>query len=296
MTILMDGGMGGELSKRGAGAVDGLWSAQALLDAPEIVAQVHKDYIAAGARLIITNSYSTIPSYLAKGRLEERYEELTALAGQIARKAADESGEAVTVLGSLPPMSESYRADLAPDRETSEPIYRNMVKALLPHVDGFICETLSTADEALSASTAACENGEGKPVYVSWSLKEEPGKGLRSGESVTHAFKCVEHLPLTGFLFNCTHPLAVEEGLRELKALTDKPLGGYANTMTDVPEGWTLDEGHGVAGRDDGNPRLYAQAALRWQNHGATMIGGCCGTGPAHIAELHRRLTEPVSA
>lgn len=295
MTILMDGGMGDELVKRKAGSQDGLWSAQALLDAPEIVAQVHLDYIAAGARIIITNSYSTIPSYLAKGGMEERYQELTALAGRIAREAADESGEDVMVLGSLPPMSESYRADLAPTAKTSDPIYRQMVKALLPHVDGFICETLSIAEEALSAAHAACEEGLGKPVYVAWTLKEEPGKGLRSGESVTSAFRAIEHLPVSGFLFNCTHPLAVEEGLRELCGLTEKPLGGYANTMTEVPEGWTLDEGHGIPRREDGEPRLYAEAALRWRQYGATMIGGCCGTGPAHIAELQRRLDEEGS-
>ena len=292
MTLLMDGGMGGELSKRKAGSPDGLWSAQALLDAPDVVKAVHMDYIAAGARIIITNSYSTIPSYLAKAGLEARFEELTGLAGKIAREAVEESGEDVLILGSLPPMDESYRADLAPPRTYSEPIYQAMVKALLPYVDGFVCETLSTAEEGLSAATAATKCGDCKPVYVSRTLGETPGSGLRSGESVTEAFETVRDLPLAGFLFNCTHPLAVEDGLKELRALTDKPLGGYANTMTDVPEGWTLDEGFGIARRDDGNPALYAEAALRWRKAGASMIGGCCGTGPAHIAELKRRLDE----
>ena len=59
--LLLDGGMGGELSARGTHDNRGVWSAQALLDAPEIVIEVHRDFIDAGARLIITNSYSTIP-------------------------------------------------------------------------------------------------------------------------------------------------------------------------------------------------------------------------------------------
>ena len=91
---IMDGGMGSELLKR-SGQRGGLWSAQALLDAPETVAQVHQDYIDAGARLIITNTYSTVPSYLQKGGWQDRFLELATLAGQIARDVADQGPDHV---------------------------------------------------------------------------------------------------------------------------------------------------------------------------------------------------------
>ena len=106
MITILDGGMGAELIRRGAATSGGLWSAQALLDNPEAVVETHHDFIRAGARLIITNSYSSIPSYLEKEGLEDRYEELTSLAGQLARRAADETKENVRGAGSLPPLSE----------------------------------------------------------------------------------------------------------------------------------------------------------------------------------------------
>ena len=90
LTIL-DGGMGSELIRRGATSRDGLWSAGALLDCPETVVDIHTDYIRAGAEVITTNSYSTIPSYLERHGLETRYEELAHLAGSLAQ----DSGSAI---------------------------------------------------------------------------------------------------------------------------------------------------------------------------------------------------------
>ena len=85
--------MGAELLRRSPKGRTPLWSAQALVDDPEEVVRTHLDYIAAGAGMIITNSYSTVPSYLATAGLEDRYVELTALAGDMARRAVTESGQ-----------------------------------------------------------------------------------------------------------------------------------------------------------------------------------------------------------
>ena len=82
MTItLLDGGMGDEIATRLKGAGTGLWSANALLECPQLVVDIHKEYIAAGARIIITNTYSTIPHYLGKEGMAHRYVELTRLGG-----------------------------------------------------------------------------------------------------------------------------------------------------------------------------------------------------------------------
>ena len=197
------------------------------------------------------------------------------------------------MLGSLPPMNESYRADLAPPEAQSRPVYQAMTAALLPYVDGFICETLSTAEEARSAAGAACDAVQGSPlkVFLSWSLNEKPGTGLRSGETIAEAFAHIKDLPLDALLFNCTDPLAVEAGLKERRTLTDKAIGGYANTMNEVPKGWTLDTGT-VGRRADKAPALYAEAATRWIDAGASYIGGCCGVGPEHIAAIALRLEQ----
>ncbi|MEE8079088.1 MAG: homocysteine S-methyltransferase family protein [Pseudomonadales bacterium] len=289
MITILDGGMGAELIKRKAATRSGLWSAQALLDAPDMVAQVHRDYIAAGARIIITNSYSTIPSYLSKVALEARFEELSALAARIAREVADESEHDVLVAGSMPPLDESYRADLVPADEIAIPIYRAIASAVNADVDLFICETMSCIREACNAVTAATEISAGsKPVFVSWSLDEQPGGGLRSGETITDAYAALDKFDVQAFLFNCTSLEAISAGLAELSPLTDKPIGAYPNRLH-IPEGWTLDSDVQSSYKEI-SIEEYVAATRQWLELGATIIGGCCGIGPAYISALNESL------
>jgi len=288
--IVLDGGMGVEIAKRYDAAKQGLWSASVLLDRPDIVLDVHQDFIRAGARMIITNTYSTIPSYLGKAGRADDYVALTTLGGELARRAADDSGQSVQVAGSLPPLSESYRPDLVPVVDVSLPIYRNLVAALRPNVDLFICETMSSAIEAHTAASQAKAFGGGKPVYVSWTLKEAPGTGLRSGETIAQAFNQLQALDVDGFLLNCTSPEAIEAGITELKGLTDKPLGGYANRVKEVPIGWTLDNDIMNEQREDITKDYFVDLCLRYVARGATIVGGCCGIGPDDIAALTQAL------
>lgn len=283
---IFDGGMGGEISARVQGAGHGLWSAKALLDAPDVVVDIHREYIEAGAQIIITNTYSTIPHYLSKEGMEGRYEELTRLGGELARRAATQATGDVQVAGSLPPLNESYRADLVPASSQAQPIYRKLVEALTPYVDLFVCETMASADEAVTAATQATTYGAGKPVYVAWTLNEQPGTGLRSGETVADAFAKLAHLEIAGFLFNCTSPEAILAALPQLRELTDKPIGGYANRMNEVDPQWTLDNDLMTGRRTDLDTQAFVQMCQRFADAGATLIGGCCGIGPKDIAAL----------
>ena len=284
LTIL-DGGMGSELAKRGLGASDGIWSAKALLEVPDLVAEVHRDFIKSGARVIITNSYSTIPSYLEKENMAGRYLELTELAGRIARQVVDESDQQVLVAGSLPPLDVSYRADLVPEDTEAQPIYANLVTALEPHVDLFLCETMSSAREARNAiASARSIIGGDKPVWVSWTLADNGDRGLRSGETVAEAYELVTPFSPDAFLFNCTDPQAITFGLSELLEMTDKPVGAYPNSFH-VPEGWTLDNEVSLDRREM-SPEEFLRVATKWEAMGALIIGGCCGIGPDHISLL----------
>lgn len=289
----MDGGMGRELIRRGAAKRTGLWSALALIDAPRTVFEAHKDFIAAGARIITTNSYSCIPSYLGKAGLQDRYVELAALAGRLAREAAEASGTEAHVAGCLPPLSESYRPDLVPADEEARPIYAALARALEPFVDLFLCETMSSIRESRNAAAAAqaAGSGRGLPVYVSWTLNERPGTGLRSGDSVTEAFRALRGMDVDGMLFNCTHPEAIEAGVSEIVGLTDKPTGGYPNRF-DVPPGFTLDGEVSVEPRTGFGSERFVQAAMRCIKRGATLVGGCCGITPEDISALSARLRE----
>ena len=83
------------------------------------------------------------------------------------------------------------------------------------------------------------------------------------------------------YLFNCTDPNAITEGFKELKELTQKPIGGYPNVFN-VPDGWTLDNDVQVSVRDL-SVEKFLDFAEEWQNLGASIIGGCCGIGPKFI-------------
>ena len=169
--LLLDGGMGRELRNRGVEILDTIWSANALLTAPDVVRQVHRDYIAAGADVITTNTYGVIRNDLAKEGIEDRFAELNLLACALARQARDEAGRPVLIAGSLPPLRGSYRPDLVEPFTVIAPLYREQAALLAPHVDLLLCETMSSAAEALAAVSAAA--GTGLPVWVSFTLHDD---------------------------------------------------------------------------------------------------------------------------
>ena len=292
MITILDGGMGAELIRRGSASRDELWSAQALLEAPDDVIQTHLDFIEAGAQVITTNSYSCVPSYLGKAGLAGEYQRLAALAGKLARDAVSQTAFPVLVAGSLPPLQESYRADLVPENNDAREVYRNVAEALEPNIDLFICETMSSSREARNAAIEAKKAAQSRklPVYVSWTLNEKAGLGLRSGEGIEEAFEAISDLEVDGYLCNCSSPEAIEAGIEQLSLITNKPIGGYPNRFVRVPDGWTLDNEKEVGRREDLDPIAFAQIARRCVGKGATIFGGCCGVGPEHISAISNEL------
>ena len=286
-TVLLDGGMGRELRRRGVPILETIWSANALVVSPETVSEIHADYIAAGADVIITNTYGVIRAALAEEGIEDRFSELNLMACTLAQEARAKGGRPVLIAGSLPPLAGSYRPDRVGDFGHIEPLYREQAEILMPHVDLFLCETMSSAAEGLAAATAAATTG--RPVWVSWTLHENASGRLRSGETITEAARALDHLPISGFMVNCCVPESITAAMAELVAL-GKPAGGYANTFVPVPPDWTLDGDKHSDGliplRDDLGPAPYAEHVGHWLDAGARIIGGCCGTSPDHIAKL----------
>jgi len=290
---LLDGGMGRELQRRGLAPVTGTWSAEALIAQPAVVRDIHRDFILAGAEIITTSNYAVVPFMLARGGLEDRMEEMLAAALRLAGVARERVGRpGVRIAGSLPPLAQSYRPELVGPSEEIEPIYRRIAAALAPGVDLFLCETMSSAAEARSAAKVAAEFG--KPVWVAWTLDDEVTGRLRSGESPGTAVTDLEELPVEAFLFNCCVPEAVSAALPELRAATARPVGAFANALTGFKSDYVMGgkggEGGETPARIDLAPAAYARFAEDWRTLGADIIGGCCGIGPDHIAELRTRL------
>lgn len=296
-TVLLDGGLGRELRFRGVELSETIWSAIALLEAPEILQQIHLDYIKAGADIITTNTYGIIRTDLAKEGIEHRFAELNLLACKLADQACKQAGSNSLIAGSLPPLRGSFRADLVGPFAEIEPLYREQAHILAPHVDLLICETMSCTKEGRAAAHAACSTG--KPVWVSWTLDEDYSGRLRSGETVKEAVKALEGLPISGFLANCCAPESISNFLSQTEASTIKYRGGYANTFNPVPKTWTLGGEKETDGllplRQDLSPESYVTHVARWLDLGANVIGGCCGTRPAHIAKMRNYIDQHCS-
>ena len=281
--IFLDGALGSILLDRANKSSSGLWSAQFLLDDPEAIKSLYEEYIGVGSDLITTNTYSTIPSYLNKEKISAKMPELIDIAGKLAKEVADRH-EHVRVAGSLPPLEESYRPDLVLTEGEALPIYKTLIEGLLPYVDIFLCETISSIQETQNVLKALDLYNKDIPIWLSWTLKEDKKDLLRSGESIEEAFKFAEKYNPEAYLFNCTDPNAISSGLEVLQRLTDKPIGGYPNVFS-VPDGWTLDNDV-VTLKNDLTKESFSSFCQTWKEKGASIFGGCCGIGPELMAEM----------
>jgi len=272
-----------------------IWSANALLVAPDVVVDIHRENIAAGARIITTNSYGVIRNDLAKIGLAERTVELNELAANLAQRARKESGiDGVRIAGSLPPLNGSYRPDCVLDLETLLPLYTEQVAALAPSVDLFLCETMSHSTEALAAARAASESG--KPFFVAFTLDDERTACLKSGESLAAVCEMLQPFKPDGILANCCLPERISEAIPALVESGVKITGGYANAFAEIPRDWLLagdkEKDGSLMIREDITPSCYADFVEEWLGLGANLVGGCCGTTAEFIEVIHERLAQ----
>ena len=288
MITLLDGGMGQELIAR-AGKATGLWSVQALLDQPELVREVHDEYFAAGAQVATTNTYSVLPDRLEKEGLGDHLHRLSDLACRMAVEARDAHGSGM-VAGSLGPIGFSYQPDKAPPAERAAEIYADLAQAHAKFVDVHVLETMSSVDQARGGLMGCAVTD--KPVWVAVSVDDNNGTRLRSGEPVIDVLTLLAEYKPAALFINCSLPEAVSQAI-PLIAGQGVPVGAYANGFTGISDsfdhiGSTVDV---LKARTDLGPNQYADFAQGWVDAGATMIGGCCEVGPAHIAEMSRRFS-----
>lgn len=154
--ILTDGGMGQELVRRSKSEPTPLWSARVLIDEPDLVRDLHVEFIRSGARVITINTYSATPERLAREGAEDLFKPLQKRGIELARQACDEAGDAA-IAGCLSPLFGSYAPALTISYQETLDIYRRIVAEQADGVDLFLCETMASADEARAAVTAASE-------------------------------------------------------------------------------------------------------------------------------------------
>ena len=244
------------------------WSARALEQAPDVVAAIHRDYAAAGATVHTAGTFRTTP-----GVWPDRWEALARLAVRLARESVPAGHR---VAGSLAPVEDCYSPWLSPPgaRESHRALARVLAGA---GCDLLLCETFPHPGEALAAAEEAVATG----VETWLSLTAGPGADLLTPEQVGETAAEAARRGVAAVLVNCVPAARTAPYVRALAGL-GVPFGAYANAGAEAEGiGW----GPAPAG-----PARYAHFAAGWVAEGATIVGTCCGTGPAHVAALARRV------
>ena len=284
---LLDGGMGQELVRRAGDRPTPLWATQVMMDRPGLVQAIHADYFDAGATVATANTYALHRDRLAPSGIEDRLEPLCAAALDEAEAARVAHGSGL-IAGSIGPLGATYRADVHPPHDIAVPLYAECAARMADRVDLIILETVASLAAARAGLDGALSAG--RPVWLAVTLDDTDGTRLRSGEALADVLE-IAGQGASALLANCSMPEAMPAAL-EIFARGDLPFGAYANGFTQITTAFMQDRPtvDALSAREDLGPQAYADHVLRWVGQGATIVGGCCEVGPAHIAEIARRL------
>ena len=289
--IILDGATGTELGRRGVDISLPLWSAHAVMEAPEVLEQVHRDYLQAGADAITTCTFRTERWTLRKvGMSDDEARAVTIKAVEIAKRARDAVKPEAAVFGSVAPLEDCYRPELAPDESTCAREHGVMIETLLEAgVDVILIETQNCLRESMAAVMAARSLAPPEtPWMVSFCLKREgPPCTLLSDESLTEVLGELGDAFAVGV--NCTAAPSTESQVKLMRHLVPRSarIAAYANIGYADPMGQWVST-------DAIDPARYAAYADQWIADGATIIGGCCGTRPAMIKAIAEHVHERV--
>jgi S-methylmethionine-dependent homocysteine/selenocysteine methylase len=275
--IILDGAMGTMLEVRGISTEGPAWSARALLETPESISSIHREYIEAGAEIITANTFRTQQRSIGKQGWAGRALELTQKAVFLAKEAALQSDTDVFVAGSMAPLEDCYRPDLVPSRKDLELEHLLHAENLaIAGVDFLLIETMNSIQEAEAAANAAKRVG--LPYGVSFVCND--AGDLLSGESLGDAMVAIEPNMPDFVGINCVPSAVLNHSINNLVAATNLPIAAYGNIgfNEDFPV-W-----HSTR---DYNFEEYSEETMNWRSSQLKFLGGCCGTQPGHIHSLH---------
>ena len=274
--IQLDGATGTELVKRGmpAGVCPEAW----VLEHPEALAAVQQAYAASGSDLVYAPTFGGNPLKLAEFHLEQQTGEINRQLAEISRRAVPGK----LVFGDIAPTGQLVEPFGPLPFEKTVELYKEQVRGLIDGgVDGFAIETMMDLQEARAALIAVRELSD-LPAIVT--LTFEPGGRTLTGVHPVSALVTLQALGADAFGCNCsTGPAEMAEVIRELKPYAAIPLVAKPNAgMPHLVDGTTV---------FDLAPDAFAKASVALIDAGANLLGGCCGTSPAHLAALHNEIS-----
>lgn len=294
--VILDGAVGTELVRRGV-----RWRKHGLeTDAPA-VEKLHAEYLASGADVIRTDTFQLNPriylnvfrnrehmAHIGAPGLADLAPKLWRKSMELARKARAAAGadSRVAIAGIMAPLEHCYRPDLAPAEDVARREHEAQARVFADEkADLLLLESMNTIHEARAALAAG--RAAGLPVWVSFVLG--PEGELLSREPLADAVKEMEKGGAAAVLVNCAPPADITRAVTRLKGNTSLPFGGFAHIGRFSPPSWKFEFFPQFVETESWSPQRYADEAARWREAGARILGGCCGTGPAHIAALRTR-------
>jgi S-methylmethionine-dependent homocysteine/selenocysteine methylase len=279
-TLLLDGGTGTDLRRRGMTLSGTTWSALASLGRFDLLRTIHCDYIDAGADVITTNTFATTRFVLEAAGHRGDFALINERAVMAAREARDMSERDVAIAGSISCLPPHFDVHAYPDERAESAAYHELAETLAKAgVDFLLLEMMQETRHAPLACAAA--NAVGLPVWLGVSCRLGAGDALVGFDfPLVPLAACLEALlPFTPAAVAVMHsPVnAIEPALREVRARWAGPLGAYPEIGDGTPHA-----PHSVT------PDELAAQAFGWLASGAQIIGGCCGTTPEHIRALAR--------
>ena len=288
-TRILDGGMGQELLARGMKPNGTLWSANALLDKDyhQLLLDTHRDFVKAGAEVIVTTTFTARRKRLRENNVEEKFEYLNKKAGEIALAVKKEFPN-ILVAGGIPPQNLTYEADDRSEEEI-EKNFNEQAKLLDPYIDFFYFDVWSSIKEFKCGIKAIKEFK--KPYLIGIHISE--GINLPSGESISDIKNIIDE-QLLGVMLSCVSPENYENNIEELKSLevpfgfkingfiTTKPKNGYSSTFAKS----NGNPNEFLGQREDLTPKKIGEMVKKFKDSGATILGGCCETRPSHIGAM----------
>jgi S-methylmethionine-dependent homocysteine/selenocysteine methylase len=292
--VIIDGGMGSQLQAEGVPMDEVAWSARANLEQPEVVQRIHEEYIRAGAEVIIANTFAASRAGLAPAGLGSRVAEANRNAMRAALQARQAAASRpVAIAGSMSsfcPIAMDSRALGTPlgSPAVEDPRFPGLADfreqaGLLAEAgaDLIALEMIDGRGYGRAAVAAAAETG--LPVWlgVSPARLDDGTLGtfpeLGDGASLDDLLSALVDPALAAVTVMHADPELTLDAIEVIRRHYAGPIGVYAETGGWQPPNWVFD---GLI------PDEYLQQAVTWADHGAQLIGGCCGTGPGHIRML----------
>lgn len=290
--VLIDGAMGTELQRRGVPMDEIAWSGAAVLTHPNIVRETHEDYIRAGAKVIITNTFGSTRQMLEPAGYGDQVEAVFRGAVKLARQARDNVAvQGVAVAGSISTEPPGFDRDAFFSPENELEAYREAAGLLLDAgVDLIALEMIVETSHASRAMQAVLETG--LPVWLGVGCKKTDDGRIVSFDHVDLEFATVLDavIPMGPTVVNIMHSEigAIPEAIELVRNRWSGPIGVYPESGYFTKPNWNF--------VNVISPADLVTEALGWVAAGARLLGGCCGTSPAHIKALQAAMPELEAA